>query len=925
MSYCRITGKSKGLPKPNYFPLLAPISPADARRYCRITGKAYGLPSHHYIPVILTTFSNKSKCNVTHSTEYSSHSFEPDYNYGRRKHIVLADYRYMFPTFDESDDAQREFIELLNSKIVKNDEHRFVYPVKERKCSLVFPAKLEAAVRDGDVRDVMFAKTNDSVLLRMKKGENVSLELHDYDTSDTELVEKNLFEGEGPREDVLLARELEEHERRQKHTKRNRMLSSMAQIFESREHDEDVELLKKAAMREAKRQKIAAKLADQSRKIAFNEFNWNSSMDGMMPDHFVHNEDLPDLVKPIIESWDWETYGKEATKTKYKPITNKLPQPCDIKATIITPKKIEIPDELLSNHVGFDAVPSIVPLSPFTEKPKPELIEAIKSMPEADKAELLDVNEQILSDPEIFEEIPQQNDIVKLLKNYKSGVVTKKGKLTGLSLDIGTATKAFVVGQEVSTPSGKVFVPGQSVSTPDGVVYVPGLTVKTPTGLSFVPGAVLESKDCPTPVFVAGQIVDDEFISGQTVYTSNGSRFLEGQTVYSPEGIKFVAGVIDEKSGDFVCGQTLQTHEGPEFVPGQTMTMKDGGERFIPGQCAFNEKIGWTFTPGQIIGEKFIAGKSIVTEEGSKFVPGQYVDDVFVPGTTMLLNDKMQFVPGLNVETKQGPQFIEGQVVHTPEHGEIFMAGKSIVNDHGIIDFAVARTTAEFNCSEPIASGYVIDSNTVEVSAPSLSVYGHMLQTKKGIEFYPGKIDVSNLPEGKVIPGKLIKQDADTKFVPGIMKNGGFIPGQVVWTEKGEQFVPGQVIETSDGLKFVPGQVIETQRGSKFVPGQTVETPEGPRFIPGQIVQTKAGPTFIPGQVIYTEDEGERFIPGQVIDTEDGPRFVPGKILETGDKVTFIPGQIVQTDEGNLSSSLLLTIVTLILIALYLILSNLTT
>lgn len=920
MSYCRITGKSKGLPKPNYFPLLAPISPADARRFCRITGKAYGLPSHHYIPVILTTFSNKSKCNVTHSTEYSSHSFEPDYNYGRHKHIVLADYRYMFPIFDESDDVQCDFIDLLNSKTVKNDDHRFVYAVKERKCSLVFPAKLEAAVRDGDVRDVMFAKTNDSVLLRMKKGKNVSLELHDYDTSDTENIEKNLFEGEGPREDVLLARELEEHEQRQKHTKRNRMLSHMAQIFESREHNDDVELLKKASIVEAKRQKIAAKLADRSRKIAFNEFNVSfTSADGMMPEHFVHCDDLPDLVKPIIESWDWETYGKEATKSKCIPVTNKLPQPCNIKATIIEPKTINIVDELLSNHVGFDAVPCVVPLSPFTEKPKPELIEAIKSMPESDKAELLDVNEQILSNPEIFESIPQQSDIMNIMKNYKKGVVTKKGKLPGLSIDIGAAAEAFLPGHEVSTPNGKVFVSGQSVSTPDGIVYVPGLTVKTPTGLSFVPGAVLESTECPTPVFVAGQIVDDEFIFGQTVYASNGSRFLEGQTVYTPDGIKFVAGVIDEKSGDFVCGQTLQTQAGSEFVPGQTMTMKDGGERFIAGQCAFNEKVGWAFTPGQIIDEQFIAGKSIVTDEGSKFVSGQYVDDIFIPGATMLVSDNTKFVPGLNVETKQGPQFIEGQVVHT-EHGEIFMPGKSIVNEHGFVDFAVARTTAEFNCSEPIPSGFVIDPNTVEVSAPSLSVYGHMLQTKKGIEFYPDKIDISNLPEGKIISGKLIRQDADTKFVPGIMKNGGFTPGQVVWTEKGEQFVPGQVIETPDGLKFVPGQVIETQRGSKFVPGQIVDTPDGPRFTPGQIVQTKAGPTFIPGQVIYTEEEGERFTPGQIIDTEDGPRFVPGKILETGDKVTFISGQIVQTDEGNLSPSFTLTFFSLIFIAFYFIL-----
>ena len=30
-SFCRITGKAKDMPKPNFFPIIPPISPADAR------------------------------------------------------------------------------------------------------------------------------------------------------------------------------------------------------------------------------------------------------------------------------------------------------------------------------------------------------------------------------------------------------------------------------------------------------------------------------------------------------------------------------------------------------------------------------------------------------------------------------------------------------------------------------------------------------------------------------------------------------------------------------------------------------------------------------------------------------------------------------------------------------------------------------
>lgn len=150
-----------------------------------------------------------------------------------------------------------------------------------------------------------------------------------------------------------------------------------------------------------------------------------------------------------------------------------------------------------------------------------------------------------------------------------------------------------------------------------------------------------------------------------------------------------------------------------------------------------------------------------------------------------------------------------------------------------------------------------------------------------------------------MIPGQLVRENDGHRFVPGIMTEDGFLPGQIVNTENGEQFIPGQVVNTCSGPKFVPGQMVETRTGVKFVPGQTVETADGPQFVPGQIVETKVGPTFIPGQVISTEDEGSRFVPGQVVNTPDGPRFVPGRVVESAEHgIIFVPGQIVQTEEG---------------------------
>ncbi len=50
MSFCRITGKSRNLPKPNFFPIIPPISPADARKICRITAKR--MDHHNYLPLL---------------------------------------------------------------------------------------------------------------------------------------------------------------------------------------------------------------------------------------------------------------------------------------------------------------------------------------------------------------------------------------------------------------------------------------------------------------------------------------------------------------------------------------------------------------------------------------------------------------------------------------------------------------------------------------------------------------------------------------------------------------------------------------------------------------------------------------------------------------------------------------------------------
>lgn len=817
-----------------------------------------------------------------------------DVNYGKREHIIVAEYRYVFPVIDATDESQRILIDILNTKTPDSDAGNYCYKVEERNLSMVFPATLEAAVRDGDVKDIMLAKDSDQIMFKTKHGKSVLLDFHDANDD-----MHNLYEGEGPNEDVLMKRVREEMAKSKRHKRNTKNLSSITSIFESKEKKEEQRLEKETQMKAATRQKIqeereiAQKLKTQFNTCDFENFKQFDTL-------LANTDDLHDLVKPVIESWDGDTYEKEVHdfyQNEIKMKVNKLPQPCGLKPIIINESPAHVPQEMLHNTCGLDFVSCVGNLQ-FPDTPGIENIKLIEKLGETELMKLENILMKLSAeDADVF---PNLEEILFVTQNITKGSYCEKARVPGVQLKVN-GRDVFIPGERVIEANEITFVPGQTVITSDGKLdYQPGYLVETSNGKAFLPGQITGTNE--TANFVAGQIVGSEFVAGQTIVINNEPRFIQGQTVITPEGVKFVAGVMNPEEKQFVPGQFMKSSgDSFKFVAGQTITT-EGGEKFIAGQCNYTKEEGWNFVMGQTIttemGEsKFVAGKTLNTTEGNKFVAGQYVDDVFVAGITKELPDgTLQFTTGMNIDTKQGCKFVEGQMIST-KHGEIFLPGVTQVTEAGEVDFKISRTLNEIAFSESVQAVQPIDSESFEITDPSLSVFGHMVQTRKGVEFYPSKIDKLNLPEGKLIPGKLIKQKDFTKFVPGIVGEQGFIPGQVVLTAHGEQFVPGQVIETVDkGLKFVPGQVIETaDKGSKFVPGQVI----GDRFVPGQVIETKSGPTFIPGQVIYIENEGERFVPGEVIETEEnGPQFVPGRIVEENDRVTFIPGQIVQTAQG---------------------------
>lgn len=665
----------------------------------------------------------------------------------------------MFPVFDFDSETQKELHDIFTSKVTEN-ENKFVYRVDEKRCNLVFPAKLEAAVRDGDIRDIMFAKDSDQLMMRLKAGTNISVDLHDFKEN-----LDGLYEGEGPKEEVILERERElaQEKKVRKISKCSRQqLKNITQIFENKDNlaqdDDDADTKKKASKKKTKALKNVPKNVSKKEIQKIKSF-----MEAVAEEN---SKKLQDLVKPLLESWDWDTYEQEAREIKGKQniksaVTRKM-KPLNISPSKIKVKSriSDIEKSLLDDTIGFECIPLVGCYKRPDVKP---LVNDMKqyqtAAPEMMKKLLNVVGKFQKADYEISSLLPAEDELFDVLQNILKGNKSELNGVPGCQIDIDER-RVFLAGEFIQTEKGEVFCPGQAVldKKTGQTVFTPGLTTFDPTtnAVNFIAGQVMTSKDNQVH-FQAGQIVNDEFYSGQTIYVNDEPKFIEGETIITPEGFRFVAGVYDEEN---------------VLTPGKFMTLPNGEEKFICGQMTeifvsgqnvLDESGEWKFVSGQTIvddnGEDmFVSGITIQTEEGSKFIAGMHNEDgAFVPGITKKIGKETKFVPGITIETKQGMKFVEGQMVQSA-HGEIFMAGKTEYKLNGETEFKIAESIDQISFQKPLPSGMVIDSHSLEVCEPSMSVFGHMVQTELGIEFYPEKITEENLPMGKMIPGKLIKK-----------------------------------------------------------------------------------------------------------------------------------------------------------------------
>ena len=183
MSFCLITGRARSLPKPNFFPIIPPISPADARRLCRITGKR--MDAHNYLPLLEVGKRPECvKCSITHGKKGQKIDNEDKKNAasGLNFHTVRNDFKYVTPILRKDvmepgdlkafEDLQKVLKRLKKSLPEEERDKMYAYMMPSLLCGLIVPAEVEEAIKIGEMETVSLSKTCDKAIF---KGKNIFL------------------------------------------------------------------------------------------------------------------------------------------------------------------------------------------------------------------------------------------------------------------------------------------------------------------------------------------------------------------------------------------------------------------------------------------------------------------------------------------------------------------------------------------------------------------------------------------------------------------------------------------------------------------------------------------------------------------------------------------------------------------------------
>lgn len=834
-TFCRVTGNSRNLPKPNYFPLLPPISPVEARRLCRLMGKSVPNEDHQYIPLIeFARVSRAVKCHITSHADEAHHYQQLNTNAGQSgaskcritaKHQINDDYRYLYPVLkDNSYDLKqlKKVLDRMNSRLDSltfQPGQRFVYQLDDNHLNLVLPADMETAIRRGEIENLLLSKDGSTVLIRLKDGPSLTLTLLPMSPTASDC----LLEGGGQDEEILVKqRQIRQYKKRKISDPRRYSVVQQPPTPPSPPDKEQDEVEEKIIV------------AD-----------WNERMSKLTAGHrsaanlLALGTDWRDLLYPKIDTWEWDSLP--VIKEDDLPVLNvRNVEPVQLAVDTLSPGLIQSNQVPVLNEdtVGFEAVPVYdEAIRPFKGQLPEGLVEQMDKITPEQAASSTCQLKDLFSDVESLMFLPFIHEVATVMETLNKGTIgwlirTEQDGIRfvktrpnpaddikaigGKMVPVGKDEERFVVGQQVASFG---FVPGKMVND----FFQPGCVVQNPEGVGFIPGCIFDG------TFSAGQITRDgpkpKFVSGQAVQTLFGPKFLPGRTIQTDEGLKFVAGQASSKDRKFHAGQIFQTANGPTFISGVTFDTPQGA-RFIAGQTDADGQ----FVPGQVLTDgpngqvEFTAGENLETADGPIFLPGQSYKTPdgrtkFCPGRQMILEDgQKRFVPGETMISKEGRQFVAGVLAE-----ERFVPCQIDPQSHQLRP--AAKEEDVFFCAG-LGDGLPIDNSTFSAMPRKKPDMGYMIQHEDKVKFLPTEQNQDSLLVGneaiKVVPGQLLEMDDTPKF----------IPGKTIESALGNIFIPGQAVRTGPNKleQFVPGQVIDTGTNS------SIEGIQGPMFCPGKLI-----------------------------------------------------------------------------------------
>ena len=934
MSFCRITGRARSLPKPNFFPIIPPISPADARKLCRITGRR--MDDHNFVPLL--EFGKQPECCKCSITANSADKLTRDKN-----HDTRSDYKYVTPilkkeAMDKCD--QRAFEDLqkvlktLCKNIPENEGSRmYVYLLSPALCGLIIPAEVEMAVRLGDLESVSVSKSCDKAIFKIRGRPTLCIPLKEVNVKiDSKDV---FFDGLGQTNETLV---------RQKKILEDKKRKTLAnkKIFEDLEKQAEEEFIKDS---ERVKGKIRIFGGGKSQKAKQYRQKLADFREMFLPESnmALYGEDWASRLNVSISGLDWEDIGRVKQPEVDSPLPKRFKVALEEKETaalanVKRHKNVHVPQ-----GASLEFVPALEGVSVKEFQPSEELKQFVmfskrSSSLTSDYASHSSLQSMFATGKEdALRILPTLEEFLKAGANFNGAKSRPKEVKIGCIFENGDGLKFceeesscplesnIVAGAIVKIPPfeekdvnqifrfipghmiGNDFVPGQKLAAVNGE-FIPAACVRSNEGVQFLPGLFAPCSDGNSQdSFIAGQFVECgkelKFVRGQIAHTTKGPKFVEGETVWTADGLKFVVGVkVEDK---FVCGTMIDAGgERAQFMQGQLIGFSPENLYFIPGNLVLDGDGKPNFVPGQTIGKKFVAGQTVPAgKTGFTFVHGE----VYVNGKSQI-----QFLPGMDIEgvflpgLQSDNGFVEGKLI-SAKSKPVFVPGKTSVFDQSSNRFTKATSDKELSLHNSPDTCKVIDGSTMSVVFKKTKPKnGVMITTKTGSHrFVPDGQEIpSSMEDGERVFGRMECGVDGPKFVPGkIMVINGvktFIPGKTFKEGDGaEVFVPGKMISGKNGPRFVPGQVIETEDGNEqFIPGQIMETKDGKKFVPGQIIDTKSGQAFIPGQVIQT-DGGLKFVPGEIVIMSNGSAlFVPGQVIDSPTGARFVPGQVVETEEG---------------------------